>query len=376
MKIENKLGKIRLFIDGFNQTKLLNRFLKDKIAFFDVDKIDSSHMLIWVYKKDSTKVFDILQELCYNSRIVTIDWWKGLQQWGLKRIGALVGAIVFVTVLILSNNFVWRVNILGLETVPLNTVQNILQDKGIRPGVWASSIDRDDIKQQILQLDNVVDASIFVVGTTLNVTVFENFEIIPPDPEHNTSIYSNYDGIITRVVVTEGTATVKPGDIVVKGAELVSPYIYNTNGEILATVKPQARVYGTVSFSDSRFFTETQIEMVRTGNQKMFNDLNIFGWQLSRKFNPYSFFETQTNTSYLFGNSLLPIKVDNITYFELERQEKKVDINEHRDMLVQQMLRDLQLKAGSSNFKQQVDLRQVSGGYRVDLFVSVELLLS
>ncbi|MCL1953682.1 MAG: sporulation protein YqfD, partial [Firmicutes bacterium] len=289
---------------------------------------------------------------------------------------ALVGAIVFVTVLILSNNFVWRVNILGLETVPLNTVQNILQDKGIRPGVWASSIDRDDIKQQILQLDNVVDASIFVVGTTLNVTVFENFEIIPPDPEHNTSIYSNYDGIITRVVVTEGTATVKPGDIVVKGAELVSPYIYNTNGEILATVKPQARVYGTVSFSDSRFFTETQIEMVRTGNQKMFNDLNIFGWQLSRKFNPYSFFETQTNTSYLFGNSLLPIKVDNITYFELERQEKKVDINEHRDMLVQQMLRDLQLKAGSSNFKQQVDLRQVSGGYRVDLFVSVELLLS
>jgi sporulation protein YqfD len=263
-----------------------------------------------------------------------------------------------------------------LETVPLNAVQNILQQQRVKPGVWANNIDKDIIKQQILQLDNVVDASISIAGTTLNVKVFENFETTPPDPEHNESIYSNHDAIITRVIVTEGTATVKPGDIVVKGAELVSPYIYNTNGEILTTVKPQARVYGTVSFSDSRFFTETQIEMVRTGNQKMFNDINIFGWQLSRKSNPYSFFEVQTNTSYLFGHLLLPIKVDNTTYFELERKEKKVDIDEHSEMLVQQMLRDLQLKAGSSNFKQKVDLRQVDGGYRVDLFVSVELLLS
>lgn len=376
MKTENRVGKIQIAIDGVNQTKLLNTFVKYDIAFFDVNKSSSASMTLWLYHKQSAKAFAILSEMCYNTRILVQDIKTSMLAWSLKRAGAILGCIVFLTVLLFSNSFVWRVDIVGLETVPLNLVQNILSEQHASFGAWTSHIDRASIKKNILELDNVVDASIDIRGTTLVVTVFENFETITPDPGTPSSIYSKHDAVVSRVIVSEGTAVVKPGDIVAKGAELVSPNIYDTNGQVLTTVYPQARVYGDVTYSDSSFFSQNQIVSKRTGNKVRFNDLSLFGLHLSRKHNPYKYYETEKTSGYVSGKNLLPIHYDNITYYELDVKEVEVDPQTYSQLMVQKMLQNLQLKAGTSNLTQKVDLREVPGGWRVDLFVTAEILLS
>ncbi|MDR1138926.1 MAG: sporulation protein YqfD [Clostridiales bacterium] len=370
------MNKIQISVEGFNQTRLINTLLQQDIQVFDLHKYTHSNMTLWIYTSDRPKLFAILQDLCYNANIITQDLTKGMHNWLIKRVGALLGAIVFFVCLVLSNSFVWRVNVHGLNSVPINIVNNILQAQHATPGTLIYRINKHNIKQAMLELDNVVDASIELRGTTLVVTIFENFVDIPLDPTYHSSIVSKYDAIVTRVLLSDGTSVVKPGDKVSVGSELISPNIYDTTGQILTTVNPSAKVYGNVSFSDSRFFVPKQIVLKRSGNSVSFNDIGVFGLEFSHKASPYQFFETKTTQNYLFGNQLLPIVISRTTYHELIQQESALDVQQHSQTLVQMMLRQLQIKAGTSELHQQVNIRQLNGGYRVDLFVTAEMLLS
>jgi hypothetical protein len=172
LKTTKKLGKIQVQVEGFNQTRLINILLTQKVDFFDVDRKSASLMILWLSVRDSKKAFAIFDKMCYNCTILTQELTRGLREWGLKRLGALVGAVIFTVVMVLSNSFVWRVRITGLENVAYNTVENILQANNIKTGILSSSIDKPKIKQQLLQLDNVVDVSLSMRGTTLVVTIF------------------------------------------------------------------------------------------------------------------------------------------------------------------------------------------------------------
>lgn len=376
MKTNKRLNKIQLQIRGLNQTKLLNMLNKENVDFFDVQKIKHDNMYIWVQKSDMQKAFAIFDKLCYNYSIVTQDIVYGLKKWGIKHMGALIASVVFSVLLVISNSFVWRVQVYGLNTIPYNTVENILQSHKVKVGILSSQIDKSAIKRELLTIDNVVDATINMSGTTLTVTVFENFAQEQLPPLNTTAILSNYDAVVTRVIATEGTPTVKPGDKVAKGDELVLPLVYDTNGQVLKEVNPQGYVYGVVTFVDSRFFTLNSTTIVRTGKTKTFNQLSIFGQKIQRKQTDFALYETTKKEQFLIGKSFLPIKVITTKVYELKKIDTQLELQEQKAKYEDQMLSMLELKANSKILQKKMDLREVAGGYRLDMFLSAEIKLN
>ncbi|MDR3021348.1 MAG: sporulation protein YqfD [Clostridiales bacterium] len=378
MTTKKRLGKIQLKIEGFNQTRLLNNLISNRVDFFNLKKSNSKTMTLWLFRRDAKKAFAIFNDLCYNYYIVADELTQAVFSWGKKRIGALIGTICFVTVLIFSNCFVWRVEIHGLNIVPLNSVQNILKQNHTKQGMLSKSVDRQSIKTNILQLDNVVDVTINMRGTTLVVTVFENFATTPTEPGSKHAILSLYDAVITRVVATEGTAVVVPGDKVFAGEQLITPFVYDTQGNVLKEVEPQGTVYGTVTFSDSKFFTLNEQVLKRTGKSKVYNSIDIFGVKLRRQHKPYSFFELQSVEQYLLGHSFVPIKVITDTYYELNTTQVESTLEDKTAQLLDELRNMLILKTGSNNPTVTTlhDVKQVVGGYRIDVFVTAEMRLN
>ena len=86
-------------------------------------------------------------------------------------------------------------------------------------------------------------------------------------------VISDYDAIVTRVVVLTGTAAVKNGDTVLKGQTLIYPYLTNKKEneeteEIRVDIRATGMVYGRVWYKESFVLSDETIITKRTGKYK------------------------------------------------------------------------------------------------------------
>lgn len=365
----------RIQVDGLNQIRLLNFIRSENIVVYDLTIIDNSSLCLTIHNQQIKKLYAILDRYNYQYTILVYDWLKVFLMNSLKRIGAICGVITFSIMLMLSNLFVWDIKISGLTYVPQNIVENILEQENIHNGILASKIDKTKVKKQILNLDSVVDVTINMEGTTLSIVVFE--DLYSGSPYTQNSIYSHYDAIVKNIFVTEGTPVVQVGDKVGKGDELISQNIYNTNGEILTTVKANGRVYGIVTFDANDTVAHYETIYKKTGRQTTSTVLNFMGLTIGKNSPPnYPHYDTTQTTGLVFGKNFLPIQYTKTTYNELKAETIKNDT----EALIKSKIKELEdfliIKAGGNALTVKHDIREIIGGYRIDVFVETYLLLN
>lgn len=200
----------------------------------------------------------------------------------LQRRALMAGLALLVVGSLVSVQFVWRVEIKGVDDPQrIQEICQLIDDNGYGPGTWWHTLELKEIERQlILQMPDAAGLVANRTGTTLEL------EVIPavPAPELFTpgepcDIVAKEDGVILSVTALEGVAKVQAGQTVKKGDVLISGNIIREEGENRA-VQARGEVMATVNITGSHTVPMVTEEPVPQGDAYTTRVLQLAGWQV------------------------------------------------------------------------------------------------
>ena len=233
--------------------RVLSEFLPQKIGIYSADGIDKNILLSFAVKngiylrviceQGDCTLFEMPSRYCellHNSsefKAVSVTQKKGIAFAYRRRYGLLVGALIFVMLMLYLSSVLWCIDISGISRLNDDEVRMLLKECGVSEGVNIKDIDNDRIRILMMNKSNdIAWMSVNVHGTRAKVEILEAEKI----PERNKAYsYSNIvaarDGVITEVTVVKGVALVFPGDTVKAGELLVTGIIEERDGDVSYT---------------------------------------------------------------------------------------------------------------------------------------------
>ena len=222
-------GYVRFTITGLYPERLLNLLSVNSVSVWNVLRIENNveaNVIIRDYKR--------MHQLCRQSGCRV----RCKERYGApfffakyrKRLGAVVGALLFVVLLWFLSGRIWNIQIKGNETIEDAVVLNACRELGIYEGALRSSIDPKAARISLaIKLPDIAWASVNIEGSVLTVEISEAQKVDSED-EEPCNLKASVDGVIKAIEVTDGKVVVGLGDGVVKGDLLVSGIMEYTDG--------------------------------------------------------------------------------------------------------------------------------------------------
>ena len=230
--------------------------------------------------KDKAKTFAICDNLCYN---IDIYWEVGLKCWFrrvLGRIGVPIGALICICFAVALSNFIWEIEIVGNHQVSDVVIRSLLKQNDVCVGS-KKAIDLVGLAGMLNALDGIEDSVVEIVGTTLKIEVVESVVFQPPNVSSATQIVSNFDGVVTKIIVRSGTAMVKIGDVVKCGDVIIKGEFVNQAGEIVP-VTADGEAYGQIAYAEHKVVS-TLVASPVVVDKKRFTTIELFGLSIGAK---------------------------------------------------------------------------------------------
>ncbi len=375
---KNKIqSRTKITIKSLNQEKKLN-ILSKQIKLFQIDRREKNIASFEVEDGDLKKTKKLLLEnkieiLSVEEHGIKKHLKKLILSWGL------ISSIVLVSIFYcLQYNLVWQIDVAGTEVLSQSEVSSFVEEQ--LSSRFKGKIDTKNIEIALKdKYERISAVSVAIVGQTLKINISEAY--IPDEMLGNFKpICSQYDGIITKVNLVQGTLTVKVGDIVRKGDVLVEPYIIDTDGE-KREVKPEASIEADVWIFGESSHSEFSRRIERTGEKKEFSEVSLFGLKIysNVKNNTFEHFEYEEREENLTKNLILPLKVKHYTYYETteivenktfsEVQEQKIEearqnalIYLQESEIIKRETYTIQSAAGTTNVTYILTLSREIGG--------------
>lgn len=319
----------RFLIKGRAHGPKLNNLIRQGFKPRDI-KSENKLLEFNLPSRSEKAAIAFLDELCYDYEIKGRAGIKHTVLNLLGNKGLFLGVIISIILLIVCSLFVFQIDIIGTERIDINTVQEAVNISGVRKYGLIYSIDKKLLISNVLAIEGISSATVETKGVKVYVYVQEEL----PKPQINDyskpiPIKSEYDAVITRVVVLSGTALVKKGDTVLKGRTLIAPYISNSKGEdeekieIRIPLRATGMVYGKVWHKESTVLKNKQIVRKRTGNYiETATPRYIFPSKNNTEI-PYELYESEEKI--IVYNAFFPLTVTYTRYYELEEIEIETD---------------------------------------------------
>lgn len=323
-KIEGKLGKTQIEVRGGNAQKALTAISK----ISKVEKVESTkeYTRFFVESKQCHKIIALLQNLCYDYKIINIVGVSSSIFRAFARTGIFTGIAASVCAVLIYSSFVTRVSVRceGASDYALNAqIDGILKEYGAVEGARVKSFDADELENAISSLDGVTFVSVDKIGTHINVvykTALKKENFVSANPQ---SVVAKKRAVVTRVIVEGGTAVCKYGDVVEVGDTLIDGYIEHGDNKIPVEAKGYA--FGKVYYKRTKFFA--RVEKVETVvSSKTYTRFGMFEKVPKTPTSPFENYRLETKTSD-FGY-LLPIKIYSYRYDEIQTVEIENTLDE------------------------------------------------
>ena len=238
--------KDRLEIEGIMPERALLRLRRAGIGVYNAKKVKKNKILLSVKKKDTEKVFAIYPNVCYNSNVYSPYTVKKCGSVGVgktltflqRRVGVILGVLLFCILTLFANNFVFSVEFTGSE-IYAREAYAVLEAGGIRPFARYSSEKEDWICSQLLALDGVEFCSVKKAG--LRVRVEMRLSDFTTEQTQRGVMTAKHTGKIVAMTVLRGTALKQIGDDVRAGETLAGNW-FTTEGGGQVRVETIARV--------------------------------------------------------------------------------------------------------------------------------------
>lgn len=319
-------GYVIINVEGLTLEKFLNLAANNDIYIWDIQRIDYTLLEM----KVSTKGFKELKKIVHRgaSRIYIKEkigfpfFLNKLKK--RKMLG--FGFLIFIGLIFFLTSFIWKIEILGNETVSSEELLKILENINVKYGTIKYNIDKDEIKNIILdEVDYLSFVGVEVKGTKLIIEIKE--QDLPPetvDKDKPCHIVAKKKGVIVKIVAKNGKGIVKEGDVVKKGQILISGLIEDEGQEESFLVHSEGEVYGITRYSHK--IEEPYIKIVKEETGRVHKEKEIkFGekvFRFSKGEIPFDNYIEDVEEKSILGNNLdIPIKLITYNYKEVETKE-------------------------------------------------------
>jgi len=216
-------GYVRLQVTGFSIERFLNMAAYRGVYLWDVERTPEG-----VEVNVSIQGFKRLKGCGHKTKCRTKIIKKNGLPFTLHRYRKrkfLLGGIAFFTIMMfVLSSFIWRVEVIGGENVPHESILVFLEDNGLHIGAFKHRVDSRGLTRELLgEFPELSWADIHTRGTRTTVMIAE---AIPPqvqiDRQTPAHVVAAFDGLVTSIATSYGAPLVRQNDIVRQGELLVS----------------------------------------------------------------------------------------------------------------------------------------------------------
>lgn len=341
-KVKTVKGVIKASVEGFFIERWINLCLQENVEIWDIERVNEGIIYVKFYAENyekAKKVAEItkckLEVLEKNGVPFVIERYKH------RKIFATLVAVV-ATAITIVNLFVWKVEIIGDFSIPIEEVKAFLLKENIRVGALKKDIDVEGSKLNILlERDDIAWIGISLKGNQVTVEVVEK-DLAEKDPYQGTvgNILSDKAGIVEKIYVAEGTAMVKKGELVEPGTLLIGGLV---TSELAGTryVHAEGEITLRTTYVEKTKIPFEKDLVTKTGNVEKSYQIKIKNYliNLPNKVTNFEKYDTITREKVfsLFGKyetpialvekSLEEIQVERVYYTEKQAEDLAIISN-------------------------------------------------
>ena len=318
-------GYVIIKVYGKGAERFINICLRRNIDVWNIKPFDDG-IEMCIYIKDFFHIRQVRKKSNVKIKISQRRGIKHLMRLYRKRYLFLIGFALCIIFFAVSAQFIWVVEINGVENSDINGIISTLDSIGIKSGALKAKLpDGMESKAAIINNnDHIAWAWVYIEGAKARVEIYE--QIIPPnilDKDTPCDIVAACDGIINHMVVKNGEEVLNDGDAVKTGDVIISgkvatykegypeEYIYvHSMADIMA--------YTTHSKNgDYKLYYESRVP---TGKNRYMVSLEVFGKMFSlplgRMFDTVKYTEVNVNKE--------PISIETAVEFAKNDLEEKI----------------------------------------------------
>lgn len=367
-------GKSKFSVTGLNFSKLLNSLTSNGIKVYDIDRSSQKNITFTVRFFDRAKVIAYLNKMCYNYTTQNDSGVIPFFQFFIKRIGLIVGLIIFFSLTILSSFFVAEVRVDGLKLISDEEISQVLHDIGVREKSLIR-LPKEEIERAVYkEFKNTAFVRVTYVGAILKISIVETQPLPVIISKEPTDIVSKSSGKITKLLVYQGTPLVKVGDTVEKGQVIIGGYREAPDGT-RHLVKALGEVYGEEIFTHNELFFGKRTVLSRSGKTAHESFIETFGIKFPIKNVQLSGeYETEEVRQYLFYNNILPSQLVTRTHYFLEYITVEENFEDVKKIVVADAEDKAKEKALTRGIIKQVitDIYKEKDSHRIEVKVYIE----
>lgn len=332
-------GYLVIKLWGGNPEKVINMAMNRGIHVWDIIQVEEGFFLL----KIRIKAYKALRLLARRSAChVKITGKHGLPfllARASKRKVLVLGILFFSLMMYVLSSFVWFIEVEGNKKISSEAILEKAEASGLKIGRPISGINKQTIADELLsQLPGLAWATIHIQGTRVIVEVAEKTLLPENDENIPADLIATENGRVRELLVLEGTAQVKEGDLVQKGQILISGLVYpeiqiNQDGSITPGGEPQrVRAKGLVraevkrnAIGECRLIED---KFTDTGNQCTVLFLRCKGKEViikGPKTLPYKHYRQLVETNTLFEGRNPGLTVELITVIYLEQRYEQLN---------------------------------------------------
>ena len=254
-------GYVRFKIYGKFPERFINIVTKYGIPIWNTGRCDGV-LCACMYVKDYKQIRHLAKKSGVRLKIASRAGSPFFVRKYKNRVGVLFGVLVFALVVFVMSNFVWTIEITGLQTISEAKLRQVLCDNGLYIGTYIPSKSFKTISRDtMLELDDIGWMSINVIDCHASVEIKEKAKSPKVDDYHQpANVKAERDGLILKINVHEGKSFFNSGSAVVKDQMIVSSVVEDklggvtlvrANAEVIAQTKRE--IVFTIDKSQIRF---------------------------------------------------------------------------------------------------------------------------
>ena len=327
-------GFVRISVAGRFTERFLNICMNRNIYVWDIKPHDKETM----HLNMTIKGFKKIPPIAYKSRTrVHVISRHGLPFFVnkyKKRKVFLISGTVAIALLVYITSFVWVIDVEGNEKVKTETIIEALEENGFKTGIIRYGNDISTLQNKMmLSIDELSWFWVEIKGTRAIVKVKEKTPIPQIVDRHiPCNIVASNSGVITEINATYGEKLAKIGDVVKKGDLLIGG-ISNTKYDGIHYLHSSGVVKARTYHKKASDYPLVKEVFSKTGKKISKKTINFFGFRVklySRENSPYEYSEKEERKRYvtLGKNYVLPVGVESIDYYELDRSELPLTLDQ------------------------------------------------
>lgn len=375
------LGYVNIVVEGFFIERFINTCISKKIFFWNTNRMKSTVFSANIGVRNYKEVVKIAKKCQCKIRITNK---KGipflLNKYRKRKIFVVTLGIIILGIITIFN-FIWNIEIKGVDEIKQREIMEFIQNEGIDIGKYKNNIDLQSLINKIrIQRDDIAWVGMEIKGTNLIVDVVEadkKPEIINEDEYCN--VVADKDGIIVKVKAQNGTPAVEEGTTVKKGDILIQGWLEGKHTEN-RYVHAEGEVMAKVWYSEKEKVYYKQNYENQTGNHEKKYTLNVNNFKINffktlSNFENYDTIRTIKKLK-ITSNFYLPVEIIVDENFEKQNNEIIYDKNEAKEIGIKELKSKLEEQIENKENISNIYINTVESEEYIEVEVIYEVLES